>query len=256
MTVIQSEQTIVRAVLAADPALSVVVPLYNKEREVQRALRSVLAQTFADFEVIVVDDGSTDASVRVASQIVDRRIRLVRQENGGVSAARNRGISEAQASLIAFLDADDEWMPHHLETLIRLRRVYPNCQVFAAGYVKRVACGPDHAAVLRGVSTGNWEGVLEDYFGVAVCSDPPIWSSARGRHQDGHQCRRRFPAGHRPGRGPAYLGQARRAIPDRLFGAPIGRVLAARIGVSSAHAPARRAGPRGARIAVAAGRRR
>ena len=93
------------------PAISVVIPLYNKVKYIRRALDSVLNQTSADLEVIVVDDGSTDGGGHVVLRQHDGRVRLIRQGNKGVSVARNRGVSEARADLIAFLDADDEWLP-------------------------------------------------------------------------------------------------------------------------------------------------
>ena len=96
--------------------ISVVIPLYNKEKQVAHTLQSVLRQTFQDFEIVIVDDGSTDHSVEEVEKVRDTRIRLVHQQNAGVSAARNRGISEAKYDLIAFLDADDEWKPEYLET--------------------------------------------------------------------------------------------------------------------------------------------
>ena len=96
--------------------ISVVIPLYNKEHQIAETLRSVLEQTFQDFEVVIVDDGSTDKSSEEALKIRDPRIRFVRQENAGVSAARNRGIEEARFDLIAFLDADDRWKPEYLQT--------------------------------------------------------------------------------------------------------------------------------------------
>ena len=92
--------------------ITVVIPLYNKARHIKRAMQSVLDQTFRDIEVIIVDDGSTDASVLEVKTICDPRIRLITQENKGSSAARNRGIIEASNPIIAFLDADDIWMPH------------------------------------------------------------------------------------------------------------------------------------------------
>ena len=91
---------------------SVIIPLYNKEKSVSSTLQSVLNQTFKKFEVIVVDDGSTDGSYDVVKQFKDERIRLIQKENGGVSSARNRGIQETKYDHVAFLDADDVWEPN------------------------------------------------------------------------------------------------------------------------------------------------
>ena len=100
------------------PFFSVVIPLYNKEDTVLRALESVRQQTFNDFEVIVVNDGSTDNSYYVIEHYDKLKIKLLNQENKGVSFARNRGVEEAKAELIAFLDADDEWKTvcHYLQS--------------------------------------------------------------------------------------------------------------------------------------------
>lgn len=102
------------------PKISVVVPLYNKAPYVERTLHSITSQSFGDFEVIVVDDGSTDGGPDIVRALADPRVRLVTQPNMGPGAARNRGISEAQGELLAFLDADDEWLPQFLETGIGL----------------------------------------------------------------------------------------------------------------------------------------
>jgi len=110
---------------------SVIIPLYNKEPHVKRALDSVINQTVQDFEIIVVNDGSTDKSADVVKTFSDARIRLINQKNAGVSVARNRGINEAKSELIAFLDADDEWMPDYLETILRLREKYPCAGLYA-----------------------------------------------------------------------------------------------------------------------------
>ena len=102
------------------PRVSVIIPLYNKAAHVRRSLDSVAAQTFRDFEVIVVDDGSTDGGERAAAEYADARFRLVSQKNAGPGAARNRGIREASGGLLAFLDADDEWLPEYLARGVRL----------------------------------------------------------------------------------------------------------------------------------------
>lgn len=97
------------------PRVSVIVPLFNKAAYVERALASISSQTFADFEIIVVDDGSTDGSAEIVARHRDSRVRLVSQQNSGPGAARNRGIEQSRGLLLAFLDADDAWMPHYLE---------------------------------------------------------------------------------------------------------------------------------------------
>lgn len=97
--------------------ISIVIPLYNKEKQIAHTLQSVFAQTFQDFEIVIVDDGSTDNSVMEVKKFDDPRVLLIQQSNAGVSAARNRGIEEANGELIAFLDADDEWMPEFLQTI-------------------------------------------------------------------------------------------------------------------------------------------
>lgn len=101
------------------PLFSVVVPVYNRAATIAATLRSVLGQTFSDFEIVVVDDGSTDDPRPALAALADPRIRLVRQENGGGGSARNRGIDEAQGKYVAFLDSDDLFLPHKLETVAR-----------------------------------------------------------------------------------------------------------------------------------------
>ena len=91
--------------------ISVVIPLYNKEAIVERSVRSILSQDYDDFEVVVVNDGSTDKSVEIVKSIHDPRITLIEQENGGPSKARNTGVKNAKGEWIVFLDADDELLP-------------------------------------------------------------------------------------------------------------------------------------------------
>lgn len=123
---------------------SVIIPLYNKAPYIRKALESVLAQTYADYELIIIDDGSTDGSAEIAEAILQdpasRLIassprRLIRQANSGVSAARNNGVAQASGDYIAFLDADDWWEPTYLERMAQLIEDYPEVGLYACNYV-------------------------------------------------------------------------------------------------------------------------
>jgi glycosyltransferase involved in cell wall biosynthesis len=105
--------------------ISVVIPLYNKAPHIQRALQSVLNQTWSDFELLVVDDGSTDEGPAIVEGNRDGRIRLIRQCNAGPAMARNRGLADAVGEYIAFLDADDEWLPEFLEVSLAILEKQP-----------------------------------------------------------------------------------------------------------------------------------
>ena len=155
--------------------ISVIIPLYNKEGSIAQALDSVMAQECQDFEVIVVDDGSTDGGAAVVENYGDPRIRLVRQENAGVSAARNRGIEEAKGEYVAFLDADDVWMPGFLSEIVALQREFPECWAQATNYVFN-SNGVKSPTILRKVPFSGERGVLVNYFEVASCSHPPVCS--------------------------------------------------------------------------------
>ena len=99
----------------ASPEVSVIIPAYNASRTIGAAVDSVLAQTFTDLELLVIDDGSQDDTADVVSAFADPRVKCVRKENGGVSVARNWGLDLATGSYVAFLDADDAWRPAKLE---------------------------------------------------------------------------------------------------------------------------------------------
>jgi len=157
--------------------ISVIIPLYNKSSYIARALNSVLNQTYQNFEIIVVDDGSTDNGAKIVRDFIDPRIRLIEQENRGVSAARNRGVDEAISDFIAFLDADDEWMPHHLETIIRLMDKYPDVGMYSTAYQIRTKEGKTSWANYKYIPTPPWEGLLPDYFRSAALGDYPVGAS-------------------------------------------------------------------------------
>lgn len=157
--------------------ISVIIPLYNKEASIATALDTVLAQTYQDFEVVVVDDGSTDDGAAIVERYTDGRIRLIRQANVGVSAARNRGIAEARGEYVAFLDADDEWMPEFLAEIVALQQEFPDCRAQATSYVQ-CQNGEKHGIILSKLPFSGVHGVLTNYFEVATHSNPPVWTGA------------------------------------------------------------------------------
>lgn len=108
---------------------SVVIPLYNKEKYIRNTLKSVLDQTVHNFEIIVVDDGSTDGSLQAANSIANEKIKVISQKNAGVAVARNVGVENAKADYIAFLDADDKWQPNYLENIEKLIDEFPESDI-------------------------------------------------------------------------------------------------------------------------------
>lgn len=155
--------------------VSVVIPLYNNASTIERAIRSVLRQTMPDFELIIVDDGSTDGGAEVVKAIEDSRIQLITQPNRGVSSARNQGIKAAKCKWVAFLDADDEWKPQFLETVLSLSQKYPECQICATAYERQIPNGETQWIVLNNIPNSD-DFVLTNYFEVAATSDPPFCS--------------------------------------------------------------------------------
>lgn len=179
--------------------ISVVIPLYNKEKQIAHTLQSVFKQTFQDFEVVVVDDGSTDGSVAEVEKLSDSRIRLIHQKNAGVAAARNRGIEEAKGDLIAFLDADDEWKPEYLATQYLLFQQYPDCSVFVCNYEFRNTEGKVIPTIIRKLPFSGEDGILSNYFEMASCSHPPLWTSAVMVKKQAIQAIGGFPVGIKSG---------------------------------------------------------
>lgn len=148
-----------------EPIISVVIPLYNKEKSISRAIRSVQNQTEQRFELIVVNDGSTDNSLSVVQSLHNDCI-IINQENAGVSAARNRGAFEAKTDLIAFLDADDEWKPGFLSHIIRLRNNFPDCGAYATFYENIQTDGRVSYLPLSEIPPEPWIGILPNFFQI------------------------------------------------------------------------------------------
>jgi glycosyltransferase involved in cell wall biosynthesis len=137
------------------PALSVVIPCYNCETTLARCVRSVLAQSFADFEILLIDDGSQDATLALASMLAgkDDRIRVLTQANAGVAHTRNRGVRQARGSLIAFLDADDWWERDKLAAHMQLHSQSRQADASFAG-ITFVPDGPARALTRSTVPHG------------------------------------------------------------------------------------------------------
>lgn len=138
---------------------SVIIPLYNKAPYVAKAIESVLGQTYRDFEVIVIDDGSTDQSLEVAKTFENKSITIISQPNSGVSTARNNGVKLAKHPYICFLDADDWWHPTFLEEMKRLITDFPDAGIYGSGYYI-VKNGQERIAPI-GVSQGFERGIID-----------------------------------------------------------------------------------------------
>lgn len=213
------------------PLISIVIPLYNKQAHIERTLKSVFAQSYSHFELIVVDDGSTDAgasevrrvyyeharsgsqtesfhagsSVAVhelncfASSVLQadgnlvaemfrpiaegdaQSLRLIRQVNAGVSAARNKGVALARGELVAFLDADDTWQCHFLETMVAMWCSYPNAGAFGSAYqfVEQQQDGEHFRdPKIRFARSFSQPRILSDYFEVGAKGDLPFTMSS------------------------------------------------------------------------------
>jgi len=154
------------------PKFSVIIPLLNREMYINRSIQSVLNQTVQDFEIIVIDGGSKDEGPNLVKSFKDQRIQLIQQKGRGVANARNEGIKISQTEFIAFLDADDEWMPDFLQTIVKLHNKHPYAGIFATKfYIKtknRVTTTYENMMLPK----GQWEGIITKYFLVAAISEP------------------------------------------------------------------------------------
>lgn len=169
--------------------VSVVIPAYNAARHIRRSLDSVLAQTYPEFEVIVVDDGSVDQTSAIVMSYTDPRVQLIRQPNAGVSAARNRGIEAARGDWIAFIDADDRWEPVFLETVVSTARRFPNVVSVFTNFRDSVTGRlmiPEQDGEAR---------VLESYFSFLLRNKQGMWSSCVLVHRETLRAIGGFPVG-------------------------------------------------------------
>ena len=153
---------------------SIVVPLYNKQNSIAATLQSVLSQTYTNYEIIVVDDGSTDDSANIAEATLRKfggrplgyglEFRVIRKENGGVCSARNRGIIEAKYDYIALLDGDDLWDEHYLEEQVKLIQDFPEAKMWGVSiaFIKY-----NHQIKWEQGMGEGYRGYVENYFGTS-----------------------------------------------------------------------------------------
>lgn len=151
------------------PYISVIIPMYNASEYIRCAISSVLIQNYLNFEVIVVDDGSTDNSGMIVESIKDSRIRLIRQNNAGVSSARNSGITEAKGEYIAFLDSDDKWDQMFLEVIVELINLYPDAGIYSTGFRMIFSKGHNVAVTIHELHNKTSQ-LVYDYFGKSARS--------------------------------------------------------------------------------------
>lgn len=151
------------------PKFSIIIPLYNKETHIVNTLNSVFNQTFTDFEIVIVNDGSTDGSLKEVQKITDERLILYNRKNKGVSQARNFAMQNATGDYFAFLDADDLWKPQHLHNLNHLIVKYPNCSMYCTNYCFDYGDGyivtPKFPTL---PSHSNWSGIVPDFFKASL----------------------------------------------------------------------------------------
>ncbi len=142
--------------------VSVVIPLYNKENSITSTLQSVCAQTYTDFEVLVVNDGSTDNGATLAAKYPDTRIRVINKPNGGVCSARNRGINEAKGEFVALLDGDDQWDKEYLAEQVKMINDFPEAAMWGINFAEL-----NQGKLIRKLETGlpaGYRGYVENYF--------------------------------------------------------------------------------------------
>lgn len=141
------------------PYFSVVIPAYNAESTITSTIRSVLEQNLQDFEIIVIDDGSTDCTAECATIVGDPRVSVYKIKNSGVSTARNTGIAHARGKCIAFLDADDIWKRNHLDFAKRFFEEHPSVEWYASRYC---ICSPDVVETKRN-ETSTYDVLVANY---------------------------------------------------------------------------------------------
>ncbi len=158
------------------PKFSVIIPLYNKEKHIVATLQSIFAQTVTNYEIIIINDGSTDGSLQVVQNLQDARIKLFSIKNQGVSTARNYAMQHAKGEYYAFLDADDIWLENHLEELNKLITHFPDCGMYCTAYQKQISEKIVINAQFNNI-TPNHFGIVNDFF-LSSINSCIAWTSA------------------------------------------------------------------------------
>lgn len=161
------------------PSISIAIPLFNKRSYIADSLASIAAQSFSDYEIVVVDDGSTDGSAAVVEALNLPSVKLIMQSNAGVSAARNRCLAESSSDFVAFLDADDIWRKDHLKHLWGLHLAHPDARLLANSYYEVSDTTARDLGSLD-VSYRN----ISDFIAEAVAGQSPVFTSASMVHRD------------------------------------------------------------------------
>lgn len=190
-----------------NPNISVVIPLYNKQSHILNAIDSVLKQAHSPSEIVVIDDGSCDDSAKIVTEksaTSQIPIRLIKQQNQGVSVARNNGVKHAKYELVAFLDADDVWLPLYLDEMVNLLNSYPTAGFYAsryqcfAGEGKFSDANINMALVAQNGLNPNGM-LLKNYFDIASKGDLPFMISSTMVSKKRFNKIGGFPAGERIG---------------------------------------------------------
>jgi glycosyltransferase involved in cell wall biosynthesis len=161
------------------PQFSIIMPLYNKALYVRKAVESIVSQSYSDWELIVVDDGSNDGSAEIVAEITKPRIRLIRLENNvGVSMARNNGVAVSNGEYLCFLDADDWWEPTFLQEMAKLIAEFPNAGIYGTNYTIVNETKHKTRVAQIGVENGFEKGYINYCQAYAKTMYMPLWTGA------------------------------------------------------------------------------
>lgn len=164
--------------MSETPFFSIIIPLFNKEKDILHTLQSLKKQTFTCYEVVVIDDGSTDRSPAIVKGFKDERIKFYTKKNEGVAKTRNIGVVKAIAQHIVFLDADDYWYPNHLENIAALIKKYPKNRWYATAYEKKHNHKFTTSMISPVFKENNEELVVVDNYFKYSLVDALAWTSA------------------------------------------------------------------------------